>query len=214
MKLIAGLFLSLMVSMNAFACKCLPMTWENETTVSEKIFHGKVIAENDNRFDIEIVDTWKGEFANKVFQLIQGTTSCTNRTFVIGEEYLFYVKGNEVSNYSRTTEYHLTIDVELLNAKLKGIGSMKAIEADELTEFQQTILKNLFEKSGRAWPTDIENVKPRFAVEHTYVQKLNFFEAIRHSSGTLELKKMIKGKEVFYILWLGSDWKKAEKRLK
>ncbi|NOS93296.1 MAG: hypothetical protein HOP30_15365 [Cyclobacteriaceae bacterium] len=192
----------------------MPLNWEEETAVSEKIFQGKVIAVNNNRFDIEVLEIWKGEFVSNVFQLMQGATSCTSRTFEMGEEYLFYTQGNEVSNCSRTVEYYLTIDAELLNAKFKGVGNLTVIEADELTEFQRSVLKNLFKRSGSAWPADFDRINPRFAVEFEYVTKRVFFEVIRTQSYSLQLKKINNRQADIYILWLGRDWKKAESKLK
>lgn len=214
MRVIFILYLSLVLATNAVACKCLPLNWEEETAVSEKIFQGKVIAVNNNRFDIEVLEIWKGEFVSNVFQLMQGATSCTSRTFEMGEEYLFYTQGNEVSNCSRTVEYYLTIDAELLNAKFKGVGNLTVIEADELTEFQRSVLKNLFKRSGSAWPADFDRINPRFAVEFEYVTKRVFFEVIRTQSYSLQLKKINNRQADIYILWLGRDWKKAESKLK
>ncbi len=206
MRTTVMLFLSLVVSVNAFACRCLPMTWEEETISSERIFHGKVIAENDNRFDIEVMKIWKGEFTSTVFQLVQGTTSCNTKTFELTKEYLFYVRGSEVRNCSRTTEFDLTIDTEWLNAKFKGIGNMSLIEAEELTVLQRDVLIRLFQKSGNVWPNDLEGMSIRFAVKEEFVTKLVFFQVVLSSSNLFKMEKVNNGKTDFYILWVGYDW--------
>ncbi len=214
MRVIVVLLLSLVVYANAFACKCLPMTWEEETTVSEKIFHGKVVAVNDYRFAIEVLEIWKGEFASNKFQLVQGATSCTSRVFAQGEEYLFYVNGNEVSNCSRTAIYHRTSDPELLNAKLKGIGNLLVIQSDLLTKYQQSILGNLMQQSESIWPTDLNQTNLRFAIDDQYVKKLDFLDVVQRGSGSIQLTKIKIGNSDVYLLWQGSNWKKAQRILK
>ncbi|MFN8888344.1 MAG: hypothetical protein ACK5WF_12865 [Cyclobacteriaceae bacterium] len=214
MKLNLILFLTLVLSVDVIACKCLPMTWEEEVVASERIFHGKVLAVNDNQFDIEVMEIWKGEFASGVFQFKQGATSCTSRMFTIGEEYIFYLRSNEVPNCSRTTEFQLTINLEALDAKFKGIGNRKAIEADELTVIQRDVLKNHFKKSGNEWLADLDRITPRFAVEGQWVAKHIFFESIRHTSESFHWKNIKIEKDEYFIFWLGRDWKKAERRLK
>lgn len=109
----------------AFACQCLPLTFEQEVQSSNSIFHGRVISVDHYLFNIEIIYAWKGEFATKTFQLIQGETSCEKRTFELNKEYLFYLKGKSVYNCSRTDEYQLTMDSELLDLKFKNIGDQE-----------------------------------------------------------------------------------------
>ena len=115
----------ILIADTTFACKCLQKTFEQEANSSEKIFHGRVISADHYAFDIEIIQVRKGEFERKTFQLRQGETSCETRTFELSKEYIFYLSGNSIWNCSRTEEYQLTVDAELLDLKFKNIGNKK-----------------------------------------------------------------------------------------
>ena len=107
------------------ACECLPLTFEQEIQSATSILRGRVTAINHYTFDIEIIETWKGGFATKTFQLVQGMTSCERRVFELDKEYLFYLRGTSVWNCSRTSEFELTKDLALLELKFKNIDGTK-----------------------------------------------------------------------------------------
>jgi len=133
MKKVLLILILVVTAYPAFACMCLPRTFDEEVQSSKSIFHGRVVSVDHYIFDIEIIQVWKGEFTTRTFQLTQGETSCERRTFELNKEYIFYLSGNSVFNCSLTDEYQRTIDSELLDLEFKNIGDKKSIESNSIT---------------------------------------------------------------------------------
>jgi hypothetical protein len=198
----------------AFACKCLQLTFEQEAQSSTSIFHGRVISIDHYTYDIEIIQVWKEEFSNKIFQLKQGETSCETRTFELNKEYLFYLSGKSVFNCSRTQEYQLTLDSELLDLKFKNIGDKQSIESSSFTDKEIDILKPLL-KRRNVNLDDIGNQQVLFAIQDKWVDKWAFINSLNWLSFGIKLNKLDSEKNpVPMILWTGSNWNKSIKRLK
>lgn len=197
-----------------FACKCFQLTFEQETQSSNRIFHGRVISADHYTFDIEIIQIWKGDLQTKTFQLKQGETSCEMRTFELNKEYIFYLRENSVSNCSRTHEYQMTVDAELLDFKFKNIGDRKLIESNSLTGREIEILKPYLKSRG----IDLDLIGDQqvlFAIQHDWVDKWAFINNLSALGFGLKLTKLdIEKNSGPMILWMGTKWDKSLKRLK
>lgn len=198
----------------SFACRCWELTFEQEAEASTKIFHGRVISADHYTFDIEIIQLWKGDLQAKTFQLKQGKTSCEMRSFELDKEYIFYVRENSVINCSRTQEYHLTADAELLDFKFKNIGDKKLIESNSLTDKEIEILKPYLKSRG----VDLDLVgdgQLLFAIQDDWVHKWAFISNLGALGFGLKLTKLDMEKNTGpMILWMGTKWDKSLKRLK
>jgi hypothetical protein len=204
MKLIVFLT-GLLATYTAQACICFPMTFEDEVRVSSSIFHGLVISSTGYAYDIVIIQIWKGNFKSKTFHLTQETTSCTRRTFELNVEYLFYLQDSSVFNCSRTMEFNLTTDTQLLDLKFNGIGNKTTIDSESLTDIELNVLKNILSKANVEYPLNIMQIKILYAFESTLINKLAFFENLRWLS---DKTKFVKVKDTqsandsqTYILW-------------
>src|SRR5688572_29490878 len=122
MRVVLILLIGLLTTTKAQACQCIPLTFDEEVKNSNSIFHGRVVSADNYKFEIEIIQLWKGDFKLKVFQLTQGRTSCERRTFELNKEYLFYLRDNSIFNCSRTEEFNLTTDTELLDLTFNHVG--------------------------------------------------------------------------------------------
>jgi hypothetical protein len=217
MRALLLFFIGIITSDKVNACKCILLTFDDEVKNSKNIFHGRVISANNYKFDIEVIQIWKGDFQSKVFHVTQGKTSCESRIFELNKEYLFYLRDNSVLNCSRTNEFNFTTDTELLNLKFNNVGDKSTIESGALTDRQLTVLKNVLTKENVTYPTNIGEVKIRYAYESVYVDKINFFERIIRSGSKVKLFKVNdktnKDNET-YILWSGNNWDKSFKKLK
>lgn len=197
----------------AFACRCMSVTFEKEAQSSEAIFHGRVVAVDDDTFEIAVMHVWKGEFPGNVFQLVQGETSCERRTFELNQEYVFYLEGTSVFNCSRTSEYSGSLDPELLDLKFHNLGDKDSIESDRLTGREIDILKSLLTSRG----IDISNVdrKVLFAIQYSWVNKWTFFEALKWSEVQIEIARLGKDNTSGpFIVWAGNRWDKSIRRLR
>ena len=96
MRKLLIVLIGLLTADNAIACRCMPLSLQEEIQKSERIFHGRVISDYDDVFEVEIIQSWKGHFEKKSFTLEQGRNSCTGPTFEVGKEYLFFVNRNSV----------------------------------------------------------------------------------------------------------------------
>lgn len=210
MKQLHTLLFILATTNLACACKCLPLPFEQEVESSSSIFHGRVISADQDKYEIEIIQMWKGNFTTNTFLLQQGKTSCERKTFDVHKEYLFYVRGSSVFNCSRTDEYALTIDSELLDLKFKGIGNKDSIQSNTITEREITIIKSWLE-----WKNiDTSNVSKEllFAIEDKWVDKWTFFDRYRWMDVEIRLTKLAPSDHL--ILWIGTRWDKSLKKLK
>ncbi len=194
----------------AYACICHPLPFEEEFESSSSIFHGRVILADEYQYEIEIIQTWKGNFTTNTFLLLQGETSCERRTFEVNKEYLFYVRDKSVFNCSRTDEYDLTMDSELLDLKFSGIGFKDSIQSNTMTEREITILKSWLVRKN----IDASNVGKEllFAIEDKWVDKWTFFDRYRWMDVEIRLTKLISSNQM--ILWTGAKWNKSLKKLK
>ena len=126
MRVLLLIIFALMISVCANACKCIPLPINDEIKLSSHIFHGRIILVENNQFEIEVIQIWKGNIKGKVFSLTQGMTSCEKRTFELKKEYLFYVRNKSVDNCSRTIEFDFTTDIQQLDLKFsrkRKVGS-------------------------------------------------------------------------------------------
>ncbi|MBI3221392.1 MAG: hypothetical protein HYZ44_17910 [Bacteroidetes bacterium] len=208
------LVLILLVTVDtAFACRCVPLTFEQESTSANRIFRGRVVSVDHYTFDVELIKVWKGEFETNTFQLKQGKNSCERRTFGLNKEYLFYVSGESVFNCSRTDEYQLTMDSELLDLKFKNIGDRESIESNSITEKENAILKSLLKSKNKH--DEIGDKQVFFAIQDKWVDKWAFFNSCRWAD--IEIKLIKPGKEKSSgatILWIGNNWDKSLRKLK
>lgn len=211
MKKLIFISLALLTATTANACKCMPQSLQEEILTSDRIFHGRVVSVNNNLFEIEIIQTWKGNFPTQTFRLEQGKSSCERRTFEQNKEYLFFVNNNSVFNCSRTAEYWLTIDPEILDLKIKGIGDQNAIDSPLLTNRELEIVKSLL-KNDSINTSDIQNSNVRLAVQDSWVDKWAFFESYRWTNWGF--KAVQTGNKPTVILWTGSNWDKSFRKLK
>lgn len=209
-----AILIMLVSSNSVLACRCLPMTFEEEAESSNKIFHGRVISVDRYTFLLKVINTWKGDFTSDTIKLTQGQTSCETRTFELNKEYLFFLNGKSIFNCSRTNKYELNIDSELLDLKFKSIGNKKTIESNFLTEREVEILKSLFERNG----VNIDSIgekQVRFAIQDDWVDKWTMFR--NQWLGDIEIKfvKLNNENDIeTMMLWSGINWEKSIKRLK
>lgn len=117
MKVILSILLLIITSDHIFLCECVPLSFDEEVKKSNFIFHGEVMTANDYEYDIRIIKTWKGSLSGGMIHIVQGKASCERRTFELGKDYIFYLRHEAVFNCSRTNEYRLTTDAEILDEK-------------------------------------------------------------------------------------------------
>ncbi|HYC85018.1 MAG TPA: hypothetical protein VEB86_07340 [Chryseosolibacter sp.] len=197
---------------SAFACQCLPVSFEQEVQSSTSIFHGRVTQATHHTFDVEIIKMWKGNRELKTYRIEQ-VTSCSRRTFELNKEYIFYVQGNEVNNCSRTEEMELNIDDELLDVVFNNVGDRKmVIESDELTARQKVVLKNILVRHNIDHPSEVVHGKVVFAIGEELADKRAFFENARWHGPHMRVEQI--RNTGTYLLWIGFDWKRASRKLK
>jgi|GEM_PF-3156569 len=218
MKAIVSILIGIITINTALSCDCIPMSFADEVKASSSIFHGRVTKAHHHTFDIEIIQMWKGDAQLKNMQIVQGRTGCEKRMFELGKEYIFYLQGdNSVYLCSRTEEYEISIDTELLELAFNHAADKNAIESSHLTGRQLVVLKKIFDRHKIAYPSNIGEIPLRYAVENKFVKKLNFFENTIWFSSKIKLEKMTdvkqKNKGDTYVLWIGYDWKKSMRKL-
>jgi hypothetical protein len=208
--ILAVIFL-IVAAQTTVACECTHLSFDQEVEKSASIFHGRVISANNYIFEIEIIKVWKGDFPKATFNLIQGHTSCHKRRFELNKEYLFYLgTDHAVSSCSRTAEYKRTIDPELLDLQLKGIGDKSAIESNIITDRELLFLDSFLDSAGQ-----LNNKKVMFALEDTWVEKWTFLFSLRWFGSQIKAVHWDTAKNNgSMLMWSGWKWGKSFRKLK
>ncbi len=134
----------LFLANQVIACRCNPMTLEEEIERSSHIFSGIVVSQKGYLNTIKIIDSWKGNLKD-TFILKLGTTSCHKTNLTKDKKYLIFLdkEYNAIHNCSRTTELKFTQDIDNLNKifKNKNPQTINGLTTNEI-DFINAIFSN------------------------------------------------------------------------
>lgn len=118
------LSLFLLSFFSSSACRCGYTSLSQEVRNNQYVFLGKVFHRQQNQFKVAVIKTWKGEPADTL-ELIQDGSSCEKWRPIYGDYYVFFINGNAVHDCSFTRPYRKAEYMEQLERELGRRAGIK-----------------------------------------------------------------------------------------
>jgi hypothetical protein len=146
-----------------------------------------------------LISEWVSNEPNtnsNTIEIQQGSNSCTTRIFSLNTIYLVYMNNNELSNFSRTTEFQNKNDTE----KLLRLEIRKFILNDlKKQEFEKINYKRKYIVNTNDGEINIKDKKVIFIINGKIVSRKKITSSQVHLYNTLEFKK------IDYIFFTGNS---------
>jgi hypothetical protein len=137
MRILLIMLLIVVLRQNALSCKCTVNDLRTEIDLAEEILVGRLVAFSEDYQKILVLKTWKGKTKSDTVTVDRSNDFChLRRLFPENEFFLVYLDRKGIHNCGRTSRYHYTRDVEVLDSIYKQSIWMNENQVATLSELE------------------------------------------------------------------------------
>ncbi|MBA3674779.1 MAG: hypothetical protein H0W75_07460 [Chitinophagaceae bacterium] len=191
------IFLICLIGNFANACKCYPISFEEDSDKADMVFRGIAINKKDSIsigkvfYTFKVTQVWKGQYyQNIIIETNYGGQAC-GETFILDSEYVVYSNKLETSRCGRNSLASVCSDIARLNYKyIKGYKQNFAFDPSDVLskiegDYFNIIFINHFDKKEQ-----INFINKKVAIfDPRLITKREFFEKYGMMSAPIGFEK-------------------------